>query len=414
MMLLRFEVSNHRSVKDPVELSFIATDEDRPAARSFDLLSEKVLAVAGIYGANASGKSNVVEALAWLSAAVGRSFRLWDEVIPRDPFRFSNGAVDPSTYEIEAMVDGVRFVYRLEVDDTNVLYESLHHYTTNKRSMLFVREGLDFQTGRGMTAAAGIRELIAPRTLALSSAMRLDHKAVAPFGRKLASTRFLGGQSSHPRAVRLPRGTNTPTEMWFEGIHATLFDDDSKNPSTKKDAALLMLRFADLGISDVKIVDEDGRRQVQLVHRASAEEIPFEMREESLGTQVWFRLIGPALSALTNGQVLLFDELDSSLHPSLTAHLVELFQNPDTNPNGAQLIFTSHDTSLLNHLNRDEIWLTEKGADGATKLIALAEFGLDKVRRSLNIERSYLQGRFGAVPTLDRWLVQEAIGLGVN
>ena len=197
-------------------------------------------------------------------------------------------------------------------------------------------------------------------------------------------------------------------------VHATLFDDDNKNPSARKDAALLMLRFADLGISDVKIVDEDGRRQVQLVHRASAEEIPFEMREESLGTQVWFRLIGPALSALTNGRVLLFDELDSSLHPSLTAHLVELFQNPDTNPNGAQLIFTSHDTSLLNHLNRDEIWLTEKGADGATKLIALAEFGLDKVRRSLNIERSYLQGRFGAVPTLDRWLVQEAIGLGAN
>jgi uncharacterized protein len=189
--------------------------------------------------------------------------------------------------------------------------------------------------GRGQSAglisetrtrsAAGIRELIAPRTLALSSAMRLDHKAVAPFGRKLASTRFLGGQSSHPRSVRLPRGTNTPTEMWFEEIHATLFDDHSKNPSAKKDAALLMLRFADLGISDVKIVNEDGRRQVQLVHRASAEEIPFEMREESLGTQVWFRLIGLALSALTNGQVLLFDELDSSLHPSLTAHLVELF-----------------------------------------------------------------------------------------
>jgi AAA15 family ATPase/GTPase len=81
---------------------------------------------------------------------------------------------------------------------------------------------------------------------------------------------------------------------------------------------------------------------------------------------MWFTLIGPVLAALRRGQVLLFDEIDASLHPKLSARLLELFQDPVTNPSGAQLLFTTHDTSLLNHLNRDEVWLTEKGSDGAT------------------------------------------------
>ena len=107
----------------------------------------------------------------------------------------------------------------------------------------------------------------------------------------------------------------------------------------------------------------------------------------------------------------MFDEIDASLHPKLSARLLELFQDPKTNPRGAQLIFTTHDTSLLNYLNRDEVWLTEKGADGATTLTALAEYGGDKVRRSLNLERAYLQGRFGAVPELDQFTLRRALGL---
>src|SRR5690606_6888698 len=102
------------------------------------------------------------------------------------------------------------------------------------------------------------------------------------------------------------------------------------------------------------------------------------------GTRTWFRLIGPVLRVLRTGQTLLFDEIDASLHPRLSARLLELFQDPETNPRGAQLIFTTHDTSLLNHLNRDEVWLTEKAPGGYTELTALAEYGGDKVRRSLN------------------------------
>jgi AAA15 family ATPase/GTPase len=157
-------------------------------------------------------------------------------------------------------------------------------------------------------------------------------------------------------------------------------------------------------------VSGQPRRELVLIHKAAGEELPFNLPDESAGTLTWLALIGPALAALRSGDILLFDEIDASLHPKLSARLLELFQDPVTNPRGAQLIFTTHDTSLLNHLNRDEVWLTEKGDDGATTLTGLAEFGGDKVRRSLNLERAYLQGRFGAVPELDQATVLRVLG----
>jgi AAA15 family ATPase/GTPase len=122
-------------------------------------------------------------------------------------------------------------------------------------------------------------------------------------------------------------------------------------------------------------------------------------------------LIGPVLTALRNGSLVLFDELDGSLHPTLSMHLIRLFHDPATNPKGAQLVFTSHDTSLLNHLNRDEVWLTEKLDDGTTRLGALAEFAGERVRKSQNLEKAYLHGRFGALPEVDRTEVLRALGL---
>ena len=106
--------------------------------------------------------------------------------------------------------------------------------------------------------------------------------------------------------------------------------------------------------------------RLRFVHQVDDEPVAFDLDEESAGTQTWFRLLGPALEALKEGQVLLFDEIDASLHPRLSARLLGLFQDPQTNPNGAQLVFTSHDTSLLSILNRDEVWFTEKESSGGT------------------------------------------------
>jgi uncharacterized protein len=414
-MLLRFEVANHRSIFEPVELSMIAVDEDRPAARSFELLNERVLTVAGIYGPNASGKSNVIEALAWLASAVGRSLRVWDETIPRDPFKFADGPRLPSTFEVEMMSDGVRYAYSLEVTDSEVVSESLVSYPKKQPRTLFEREGREISFRRGLENSAGTRELLTPTTLALSAIMRFGEPEVQPFGHDLRSIMGLG--------IRRRRvGGRAPGISLPSPLTASIFQDDFDTPQDIRDSALALLRFADLGIDDVQAVPDETftvetmpeRRKLMLLHRAAGQEIPFDLADESAGTQTWFRLIGPALSALQRGCILIFDEIDASLHPRLSARLLELFQDPVTNPRGAQLIFTTHDTSLLNYLNRDEVWLTEKGEHGSTMLTALAEFGGDKVRRSLNLEKAYLQGRFGAVPEIDQVALRRALGLATG
>lgn len=427
-MLLRFEFSNHRSILEPVELSMVAIDEDRQAARSFDLLTERVLTVAGIYGPNASGKSNILEALAWLSAAVQQSLRAWDKVIPREPFKFGHGPTTASSYEIDMVVMGVRYTYHIDVDDSTVLFENLYSYPERRRRVLFEREGLEISFRRGLGFLAGTRELLTPSTLALSAAMRFDESEIREFGRYLAGIQILGPRRAaawNRYGIALERGT--PTIRFFDERddgQGTLFDEVELGIVPSRKQALALLRFADLGIDEVQIVETDyndarispqarraARRRPQLIHRVANQELPFELSEESTGTRTWFALIGPALTALSSGQILLIDEIDASLHPRLSARLLELFQDPEANPAGAQLIFTTHDTSLLNFLNRDEVWLTEKGDSGATALTALAEFGGDKVRRSLNLERAYLQGRFGAVPELDQFMLRRALGL---
>lgn len=416
-MLLRFEVSNHRSILEPVELSMIAVDDDRPAAREFELLSERVLTIAGIYGPNASGKSNVLEALAWLSAAVGRSLRAWDGFIPREPFKFGQGPEMPSTYEIEMVVKGVRYAYRLDLDDHAVQFEGLYSYPERRRRVLFEREGQEISFRRGLGTLSGTRELLTPTTLALSAAMRFDEPEVQPFGRNIAGIRALGAwrRTAWGKIVGTP-GLGVTERLFADqpSSQSSLFEESELSSRVDRESALTLLRFADLGIDDVHVIEDnesEPRRRLSFIHRVAQQELPFGLADESAGTRTWFALIGPTLSALRNGQILLFDELDASLHPRLSARLLELFQDPETNPGGAQLIFTTHDTSLLNFLNRDEVWLTEKTEGATTKLTALAEYGGDKVRRSLNLERAYLQGRFGAVPELDQFVLRRALSL---
>ena len=426
-MLLRFAVTNHRSILDSAELSMIAVDSDRLATRGFDRLSERVLTVAGIYGPNASGKSNVLDAIAWLSRAVRTSLKQWEDFIPREPHRFGNGASQPSTFNIEFMAGDLRYDYSLEVDDEKVIYESLHSYPERRRRLLFERDLDEIDFRRGTRGQIAIRELLSPTTLALSAALRYRDPNLLAAGQTISKI-GTQGLRVRPRFGRPVGGwvanslahSGVVTERFFDtGRHSgqeSLFGSDDVYTS-RSEAALALLKFADLGIDGVEIVEDDDseartrRRRVQLIHRSSGGPVAFELHDESAGTRTWFRLIGPALAALDTGQLLIFDEIDASLHPRLSARLLELFQDPATNPNGAQLVFTTHDTSLLGWLNRDEVWLTEKDDNGATTITALADFGGSRVRKSLNLEKAYLQGRFGGVPELDQMVLKNALGL---
>lgn len=419
-MLIRFEASNFRSILEPVELSMVAVDSARQEARELPNIGASLLHVAAIFGPNASGKSNVVAALGWVRDAVRTSLRLWDDNVPIEPFAFGDGPERPSEFTVEAEIHGVRFEYVLEVDRHAVHYEGLFHYPEKKRRRIFEREGSELKLQRGLGGLSGTRELLTSRTLALSIARRFEEPLVSDFATDLLRIQTLG----LPDRRGLPAASRRPTARLFESeaeqdqIQESLFDVGSPAHSVdpnERAEALALLQIADLGIDDVLVVnDPEARRptrRVQLKHRTTRGSVPLDFAAESAGTRTWFRLIGPVLAALREGSLLLFDELDASLHPALSQQLIALFQNRDTNPLDAQLIFTTHDTSLLNHLNRDEVWLTEKTEAGATRLGALAEFAGERVRTSVNLERAYLQGRFGALPDTDRTDLLRALGL---
>ncbi|WP_327107630.1 AAA family ATPase [Nonomuraea glycinis] len=428
-MLIRFEVANFRSILTPVELSMVAVDRDRKEARPVANLGESLLPVAAVFGPNASGKSNVVAALAWLQTAVQDSLRFWDDEIPTEPFAFAGGESRPSEFTVESVISGVRFEYLVELDRQAVRYEALFHYPEKKRRRIFERDGDELKLQRGLGNLSGTRELLTARTLALSIARRFGEPLVSGFARELLATQTLGLRSRNRRQPAY--GRSRSTMRWFEdnpdnGQLSLPGIEEMDTPSpTDRTQALALLRMADLGIDDV-VIDEyeipypeagiepartRTQRRIRLVHRAAHERVPFDLAAESEGTRTWFQLIGPVLAALKSGSLLLFDELDASLHPTLSMQVIRLFHDPQTNPKGAQLVFTSHDTSLLNHLNRDEVWLTEKGQDGTTRLGALAEFAGERVRKSQNLEKAYLHGRFGALPEVDRTAILRALGL---
>ena len=429
-MLIRFQAENYRSLSAPVELSMVAVDRDRPEARDQDPLGESLVPVAAIYGPNATGKSNVVAALAWLRAAVAWSLRSWDDGIPIDPFAFANGPREPVKFELELTVKGVRFEYLLELDQDKVLYEALFHYPLRYRRRVFEREAQQLRFGQGVTNQAGIRELLTPRVLVLSVARRFQVAELSRFVAQVLEMQVVGQLPPRTmgrlyRPIQMGRlGDQSATLRLFEtDVQEPLFGqapDEGAWGSGARDRALAMLRLADLGIDDVLIdyeeIGQTGnprpvRRRVHLLHGVAGAQEPLDLDQESAGTIAWFGLIGPSLQALHRGAVLIVDEIDASLHPRLSAELIRIFHSPDLNSQGAQLVFTAHDTSLMSALNRDEIWLTDKRDDGSTVLGSLAEFAGERVRKSINFQAGYLSGRFGAVPQLDRADLLRALGV---
>ncbi len=422
-MLIRFEVENFRSILEPAELSMVAVD-DRPEVRVYPKFGASLVPVAGIFGANASGKSNVLAALAWLRASVQNSLRAWDDEIPVEPFAFGDSKSRDSSFVLELEIDGIRFEYLLDVGRHRVSYEALFHYPEGRRRRVFEREANELNLQRGLGELSGTRKLLTDRSLALSIMRRFDEPITSAFSRALLKLKALGRPLSlyvRPtgRMLSTLRLFDVPRDEEFDFYHDGTHHDESGWQSIRQQA-MTLLQLADLGVADVEIEEvqiESGRgepitrRTPRLVHIADSERLPFAYHDESAGTRTWFELIGPVLDALRAGAIILFDELDASLHPTLAAQLVKLFELRNSNPHGAQLLFTSHDTNLLNHLNRDEVWLTEKTSNGSTRFAALSDFAGERVRRSANLESAYLSGRFGALPDVSRPEVLRDLGL---
>lgn len=424
-ILLAFRAENVRSFRDAVELSMVATamakaDDVRQVAWRVGGQPVGVLPVAGVFGANASGKTNLLRAMDDMRTHVLQSFRRGNPTggLTRRPYLLdASYRSAPSRYEVDIVLNGIRHEYGFVIDDTQVIEEWARRYPNGRSVLLFHRSGDDVELGSVDRAKSrAVTELLRPNALFLSTAASANHATLLPLYAWFERNLLLAEAGS--RQLR-------------QAFTAQLMEE-----AETRGKVLAFLRAADLGITGAKVVEPDpavrermhravrllaGHEEdsngtggegldirtfgVTLTHQGADGELEMAAEDESFGTLVWFGLVGPVLKAIADGAVLLADELDSSLHPALVAQLVRLFQSAETNPRRAQLIFNAHDSTLLGDtvaeqiIGRDQIWFTEKREDGSTRMYALADLA---PRKEEAIGRRYLAGRYGATPILSK------------
>ena len=346
-----------------------------------------------IYGANASGKSNVLNAFWFMVNYVLTSHNQQvHKAIERSPFKFDRETpTRPSSFEVIFTANGIRYVYGFSVTDKAVVEEYLYYYPNGRQALIFERKDTtDFRFTVDVEEQNTLKERTSANKLYLSVASNWSYSKVVPVLEWFASCQII---TKHSVADAY-------------GLEAEqLKDDDYRRVIAS------MLRIADFGIQSLQVRDSDpipslrgdAFPNIEAVHTVqdtdgNASSYTLNMTEESDGTNSYFKLIGVVKKALDQGTLLVADEMDAHLHPLLTKHLVSLFNSTEFNPNGAQLIFTSHNTNLLDLdvLRRDQIWFTEKDEQtAATDLFSLYDFS---IRKDAKVEKGYLIGRYGAIP----------------
>ena len=392
-MLIQFRAENFLSIKDNVVLSLLASkDNEHPEHLIVDG-SKKHLKSAVIYGANASGKSNVLNAFWFMVNYVLTSHnQQLHKAIERSPFKFDRETpVRPSSFEVIFTTNGIRYAYGFSVTDKVVIEEYLYYYPNGRQALIFERKDTkDFRFTVDVDEQNTLKDRTSANKLYLSVASNWSYSKVIPVLEWFASCQIIT--------------KNSVADAY--GLEAEqLKDDDYRHVIAS------MLRVADFGIQSLQMRDtepapsqrNDIFTNIEAIHTVQDTEgntssYALNMAEESDGTNSYFKLIGVVKKVLDEGTLLVADEMDAHLHPLLTKHLVSLFNSVEFNPNGAQLIFTSHNTNLLDLdvLRRDQIWFTEKDEQtAATDLFSLYDFS---IRKDAKVEKGYLIGRYGAIP----------------
>lgn len=435
-MLIEFRFQNHRSIRDEQVFSMEAgSGRDTGDLRRREVPGHKkaVLPVAAIYGANASGKSNVLSALGFMRDAVIDSHHSWppEGGVPRDAFAWGQSPREPSLFELVILLRGVRYQYGFVVDQASVIEEWLYAWPKGRRQSWFEREEGAFSFGESLKGEnRSVVQVTRGNALFLSTAAQHQHEQLLPiysWFRQLRTLRVEGYKQRYSDVVpaasasamfaalaaasAASAGSTDGMVRLRELLPVPESERDAMVPLASMDEAGRervrdLLRAADMGISEFRVEHNSSKKQTQTIsvqHHGVEDGGWLALERESAGTRTLFHLAPVVIDALSKGTVLIIDELESSLHPLLALEVVKHFNSPQSNPRDAQLVFATHDTHLLGTttgeptLIRDQIWLTEKDREGATTLYPLTEF---KPRRSENLERGYLQGRYGAIPFL--------------
>lgn len=404
-MLLEFSCSNHRSIRDEVLFSLIAGTDKTHNENIEEMAGLKILKAAVIYGANGSGKSNFIDAISFVKKLVIDSIsnKPGDGIL-QVPHKLE-GYEKKSVYKIQFMVNNVRYAYGFSLINTLVSDEYLFYFPNNRKTKIFERIDSNFTAGSNFRNKFNTcKDVLKPNRLMLSCAANFSSVDEALYAYNFFKNDLVIYSSVNQ-------------DNWMNySLHQINKNDQIKS---------IVLNFLDslgTGIKDIKVEikkeevdisslppflsDEFKKYLSERIDKISAKVIyeDFEtnlLTEESTGIKKLFGLLCPFIDILTNGKVLICDELESNLHESLLFGLVKQFINTHGS-NPAQLIFTTHETGLLNFdlFRRDQIWFTEiKSKDRSTDLYSLTE--IKNVRKDENFGKGYIAGKYGAIPMLN-------------
>lgn len=414
-MLIEMSVANFRSLRELQTFSLVKGKGDEladtntfeaKAANNFELLRSAV-----IYGPNASGKSNFLLALQTMKRVVLESAISLQrgDLLPVTPFRLHpEYRLQPSEFEVTFIVNKVRYQYGFSATADRIHEEWLLAYPKGRAQRWFGRawneqdNRYDWELGNNLIGEKQLwQKSTRNNALFLSTAVQLNSEQLQPIFDWFKNTLRMANVGG-----------------WNPEFTASLCEQHEKTQVVD------FLRAADLNIEDIRVERQPFDMQtlpadmpeplkdviagnmkgqqmmrIQTVHQGNdGKPVVFDLEDESDGTQKLFAFAGPWIDALANGFVLFIDELHDNLHPRLVQFLVQLFHNPTTNPHNAQLVFSTHETSILNQdvFRRDQIWFFEKGQQQASTLYPLTDFSPRKGRE--NLELAYLSGRYGALP----------------
>ena len=383
-MVLEIRLSNFFSINEEVVLDMQAANLQTKESKellgnTFVCNDERILKTVAIYGANASGKSNVIKAIRACVQMIFESHNYNENtVFAFIPFKFG-GVGKPSKFYIRFMIEGVEYEYSFTLTNTEIITEELYFYPMGRRKLVFARderrgpdkkEIYEFRTAirRPMDVAANTSK----KTLFVSRASQMD--------REVAKDVF---RYFNERFILNYLGYNSYS------IESLL--------NSNKDLMLKVLKIADSDIIDIRSQHELGEDKITTFHRNNPE-VPFDFySEESSGTQEFFHMMLTILNIIRGNKVLLIDEISSGLHVKLVEYILNLFHQSES----AQLIFSTHNTNLLNmkKIRKDQVYFVNKRADGSSDLYSL--FDYKDFRETMDAEKAYLQGRFDAIPYID-------------
>lgn len=416
-MLIDFRVKNFRSIKKEQTFSMIASSEKELGVTHLISLNHNefsLLKSTAIYGANASGKSNLLKALKMMQGIVlGSAQGQRGDIFSIEAFLFDQSFNEPTEFEISFINEETRYQYGFSLTKEQILDEWLFAYPNEKEQKWFVREYDEamkkhkWDFGNEFSALEEERQMLKKATrdnaLFLSLAIQLNNTQLQPvfdwFSKKLKIAGVDGWNSVFTEESCENEEFKRKILKFLKQVDFDIENVEIKNKEVN-------IHFSREVPPEVKrVIIEDTKREVRSVRAFHLEQnseslIPLDFKDESDGTQRFFALIGPWIDSLERGNVLVIDELHSKLHPLISRFLIKLFHKG--NSSGAQLIFTTHDTSILdqNILRQDQIWLCEK-RNQETLLYPLSDFDLSD-RVDIDLQKWYLSGRFGGLPSISK------------